>query len=76
MTTEEQRTIDAAMRHGPSLTLGSVQGRSEGIDEIVKLRQAVCFFANVIKSGEPWTADCEKTLRAVLGGPGELAIDG
>jgi hypothetical protein len=37
--------------------------------ERLALRQAVAFFASVIKSGEPWTETCERTLRAVLDGP-------
>lgn len=44
-------------------------GRSERDDELAKLRQAVAFFASVIKSGEPWTDECAKILRAALDWP-------
>lgn len=31
-----------------------------------KLLETMCFFASVIKSGEPWTATCEAEYRAAL----------
>ena len=33
------------------------------------LRQAVSFFASVIKSGENWSPECERILRRVMDGP-------
>lgn len=33
------------------------------------LRQALRFFASVIKSGEPWTEACEKIYRVAFDGP-------
>lgn len=37
--------------------------------ERLALRQAVALFASAIKSGEPWTDVCERTLRSVMDGP-------
>lgn len=35
--------------------------------EVNVLERTVSFFASVIKSGEPWSPECEEALRAALG---------
>lgn len=37
------------------------------VGALVEAQRTVGFFASVIKSGEPWTDECEKALRAALG---------
>lgn len=36
-----------------------------------RLREALAFAASVIKSGEPWTAECERIIGAALAAPDE-----
>lgn len=34
--------------------------------EIVRLRQALAFAASAIKSGEPWTPECDRIIGGAL----------
>ena len=36
--------------------------------EIARLRAALAFAASVIKSGEPWTPECERIIGGALSG--------
>ena len=36
--------------------------------EIARLRQALAFARSVIKSGEPWTPECERIIDGALTG--------
>lgn len=38
------------------------------LEESIKIKdQALCFLASVIKSGEPWSEECEKIFREAMG---------
>jgi hypothetical protein len=41
-------------------------GLIEAADQIQRLQRCLAFFASAIKSGEPWTATCEREYRDAL----------
>lgn len=53
-----------------SVTIKSLMALADERDaraaEVAKLRRVICFFASVIKSGEPWTETCQREFNAVM----------
>lgn len=41
-------------------------GNIEPKPDLNRVASTLCFFASVIKSGEPWTVTCENEFRAAL----------
>jgi hypothetical protein len=47
--------------------LRAAAGGDNGGDELKRMRGCIGFFASVIKSGEPWTATCQREYDNALG---------
>lgn len=50
----------------PDLQTEILRHGREPSAQVAKLKECLGFFASVIKSGEPWTATCERMYRDAL----------